>query len=68
MEYISINVCEKCEVQLSDSQKMYAKGTCCHCGNTSNSTVTDSKKIVFKRTRINPSWKIWKKQYKYTKL
>lgn len=68
MKHYSIDVCVKCETQLTDSQKMYANGTCCHCGNTNSSTVTDCKKVVYKVERINPTWKFWKKQYKSTKL
>ena len=63
MKMFSIDVCVKCETQLSNSQKMYSNGTCCFCGNTNSSTVTDTKKIVYKKIRINPIWKFWTQQF-----
>ena len=68
MKYYSIDVCVSCEKQLTTSEQMLSNGTCVYCGNTNESTITSTRKVIMKKVRVNPFWKFWKKQFRRIKV
>jgi hypothetical protein len=60
------DVCIKCHSALNSRDKMYSRGTCPYCGNSNDSTVCDTYKVVIRKVTIIPFLLLpWKRKVSY---
>lgn len=57
-----IHVCKKCEKRLSNNQRIYSRGVCPKCGNSSNSTICNTVDVIVKKVKNHPWWRFWNKE------
>jgi len=62
--WFGIDVCIKCENELTDQQKHYRNGICARCGHITRGTVCDTEKVVTKIISHSPWWKFWGQKQK----
>lgn len=64
-DWYGIDVCVKCHKELTDNQRYYSKGICPFCGESSNSTIVDTMKVVLRKVEHHPWWRFWNKHIEY---